>query len=675
MFTQKISRTSYDVIVSYSLTFIVVFLVTTFGYYFYFEWGITSAILWPASGTILALVWLRGYDEVIPILLALLVASYSVSGEASFPVLIALSLSQVLMAVFGVYFLRQLSFDDGFRNVRAVLVFLVVVICISMLIPAIATPVAYFFGDLLEHYYYFWIRISVASVFSILIIFPFFVSWSRRDVISIRHGRRTLLELVALFILLGVSTFAIFWLRSETDLFFLFLPLFFIAFFWACLRFSNRVVNLSVFSVTVFGMLGTFMVPVAYDTLDKHLTVIVLLFVIIVPIFYVFFALVQETNAALAELAENKNKVEKESLTKSEFIAVLAHELRNPLAPLQSTLEILELEDLPVDIKTLVMSAKNQVNTMRRLLEDLLDTTRMMQGKLKLQITRSNLCEMLHRCIDYTKSIYNEKRQTIVMKQTCDPTIFLDVDPIRFEQMIVNIFNNASKYTDEGGRVTVDYKVHNDVVSISITDTGIGIDSEHLDHVFDSFWQVDKAIKHSGDGIGVGLSLTKQIVEMHGGTIVAESPGLGKGSTFTINLPVSKPSKADIIPVPVPQITIQPISILVVDDNVVAADSLAKLLSLKKHTVKVAYSGKMALEAVKHTDTFKIILLDIGLADFDGYSVAKRLRALGYQGHLVALSGYSQKEDIEKAYRSGFDYYLTKPISIEALEIYFRNLA
>ncbi len=672
MYAAKYSRTSYEVIISSSLTLILVFVVAKFGQYLFFTWDTSPAILVPTTGIVLALLWLRGYYLAVPIFIALCMASYTSPVGNTFPVFLAAPLSQVLAGVLGVYFLRRFKFDDTFDTVRAVLVFLNVTVLVSMIGPTITTTISTVTGSAEVPFYYSWMRAWAGFVFSILVLFPFIVSWTKREM-HFKYTSRSFLETVALGSVLTISTYALFWLQLANESLFVFFTTFFVGVFWACLRFSHRVVTLCTISIVIFGIFGLFMMSDTHANLTIRLLAFELFFLITVPVFYTFSALVQETNKALRTLAETKDKAERESITKSEFMAVLAHELRNPLAPLKSTLEILELEDIPADTRVLISNAKQQVHTMRRLLDDLLDTTRMMQGKFQLRIIRSNLCEKLQRCMEYTSNLYTEKNITIVMNQVCDDTLWLDVDPVRFEQVIVNILNNAAKYTDFGGRVYVRYEVQGDRVKIIISDTGIGISKEHLEHIFGSFWQVDKIVSRAGGGIGVGLSLTKQIVEMHGGTITAESPGPGQGTTFIITLPVSKTPGSSMAPTKVPAVTVLPRTILVADDNRAAADSLAKLLKLKGHTVAVAYSGQETLERADEK-VHKVILLDIGLPDIDGYVVAQRLRATGYSGTLVALSGYSQKEDIEKAYASGFDNYLTKPISVSSLENYFRTL-
>lgn len=321
----------------------------------------------------------------------------------------------------------------------------------------------------------------------------------------------------------------------------------------------------------------------------------------------------------------------------------------------------------------LIKSAHQQLYTMRRLLDDLLDTTRMSQGKFQLQISHANLCDMIRNAILTTKEIVQERNHTIVMDPKCDDSIWLDVDPIRFEQVVVNIINNAAKYTNHGGIIGIKNSVKDGNAILSITDNGIGIDSQHLDSIFDSFWQVKTPTTRVISGIGVGLSLTKQIVEMHGGTISVKSDGLGNGSSFTVSLPMSKRQTSTAEELADVQRKIPHFKILVADDNTAAANALAKLLRLKGHTVETAYSGKEVLETAT-SFVPQVVLLDIGLPDMTGYEVSNKLRKEGFVNKIVALTGYGQKEDRDRAFEAGFDHHLTKPMAIAHLEEYLLTI-
>jgi CheY-like chemotaxis protein len=311
---------------------------------------------------------------------------------------------------------------------------------------------------------------------------------------------------------------------------------------------------------------------------------------------------------------------------------------------------------------------------MQRLLDDLLDITRVTQGKFKLQVQRENVCELLHRCIDTTSELMKSHGHVVVVSPKCDSTLFLHVDSVRFEQVIVNLLSNAAKYTPPAGLISISMDIHQESLAIKITDNGIGIVPANLDEVFEPFWQLESATAPTRGGIGVGLSLTKHIVELHGGTITAESDGLGKGSTFTVTMPRTT-MEVDISLSESLKKTynIPTFRILVADDNVAAADSLTKLLSLKGHTTKAVYSGSEVLSVVESFMP-EILLLDIGLPDMSGFEVAERLREQGCTLKIAALSGYGQQEDKKRASQAGFDHHFTKPMSIKRFEEYLVSL-
>jgi CheY-like chemotaxis protein len=383
---------------------------------------------------------------------------------------------------------------------------------------------------------------------------------------------------------------------------------------------------------------------------------------------------VKERASIIKDLRSAINRNEKESIAKNNFIAILAHELRNPLAPIRTTLEILMLQEHEAQTQRLLHSADRQAFAMQRLLDDLLDITRVTQGKFKLQLRNENVCEMLQRCMDTTSELMKLYDHTVVMSPKCDPTVFLHVDTVRFEQVIVNLLSNSAKYTPPSGRILISMDVHEESVAIKVTDNGIGIVEANIKEVFEPFWQLESETAPTRGGIGVGLSLTKHIVELHGGTIMAESEGLGKGSTFTVRMPRSEIDRNDAHSVLLQKTkNIPTLRILIADDNGAASDSLAKLLSLKGHVTRAVYSGNEVLTSI---DTFipDILLLDIGLPDMSGFEVAKRLREQGLTIKIVALSGYGQQEDKKRAAEAGFDDHFTKPMPIKRFEEYLSKL-
>jgi signal transduction histidine kinase len=357
---------------------------------------------------------------------------------------------------------------------------------------------------------------------------------------------------------------------------------------------------------------------------------------------------------------------------KNEFLATLAHELRNPLAPIRNAVEM--LDDAPHESRVARMAQamiKRQLGHMVRLVDDLLDVSRIAKGKLQLRRERIELASVLESAVEESRPIIDaaKHRLTISLPQE---SIFLDGDPTRLSQVFSNLLTNAAKYTDSGGEICLSAERQNGEIVVSVRDTGIGIDAVHLSSIFDMFSQVEPALSRSQGGLGIGLSLVKKLVEMHGGSIVAHSDGTGRGSEFRVRLPV-----LDVAPQPAPS-PAQADSetrwrspkrrLLVVDDNVDAATSLSFLLGRLGHDVSTAYDG---LEAVQAAAAFRsdIVLLDIGLPKMNGYEAAREIRRQpgGNNVILIALTGWGHEEDKRRAVEAGFDHHITKPVDVRAL--------
>lgn len=367
----------------------------------------------------------------------------------------------------------------------------------------------------------------------------------------------------------------------------------------------------------------------------------------------------------------SEQRLEEQDRRKDEFIAMLAHELRNPLAPIRNASELLlKISDTTSTSYALGDLIKRQVTQLTRLIDDLLEVSRISQGLLKLQMEELSLDEAIKFAIESTGNIIPEKK--LLLTYDCaDSNLRVRGDFARLAQSFINIIVNAMKYTEEGGRITIRlHREHDDGV-VDVTDTGIGIEAPLLNKIFELFVQVDNSIDRSRGGLGIGLSVVKTIVAMHGGTIKASSPGLGMGSTFSIRLPLilsdfpmaNAPEKQSLLP----------LAILIVDDNKDAANSLALLLQIMGHNTRVTYNGKDAFTAM-NAQTFDVILLDIGLPDIDGYKIASAIRAQNPDQIVVAVSGYGQAEDIQKAKAAGFSDHLTKPVSLSELENKLVNL-
>jgi two-component system, sensor histidine kinase len=386
------------------------------------------------------------------------------------------------------------------------------------------------------------------------------------------------------------------------------------------------------------------------------------------------------TNAELAESIAERERVE-EALRdadrrKDEFLATLAHELRNPLAPIRNSLHILRLsaDSNPSAAETCEM-IERQVGHLVRLVDDLMEVSRITRGKVELRREPVELAEVLRAAVEASRPLIESSQHQLAISIPRDPLI-LNADPIRLTQVFANLLNNAAKYMDGGGHIWLTAQAQDDEVIVSVRDSGVGIDAEMLPHIFKMFTQVDRSKRQSQGGLGIGLTLVRTLVEMHGGEVEARSPGLNEGSEFVVRLPLVRTIlKAD-IPARESQVPILPHRrVLVVDDNQDAAMSLGKLLQLLGADVAVVHDGYAALEILS---SFKpnVVLLDIGMPGMDGYEVARRIReqAEWQSVMLIALTGWGQEEDRQRADLAGFDHHLLKPADLTALRTLITSL-
>jgi PAS domain S-box-containing protein len=350
---------------------------------------------------------------------------------------------------------------------------------------------------------------------------------------------------------------------------------------------------------------------------------------------------------------------------KDEFLAMLAHELRNPLAPIRNASELLKQATLNNStVHTLGDLVNRQVNQLTRLIDDLLEVSRISQGRMELQKNPLLLDQAIKFAIESTNVSVAEKN--LHLTYDCeDACLLIDGDYARIAQSLINIIINASKYTEEGGRIKIHSWQEDGQAIIEVSDTGIGIESQMLDEIFELFRQVDTSIDRSRGGLGIGLSVVKKIIQMHNGTVTARSAGLGQGSIFSITLPLI--SYEEFVTTPHTTPALSQLKFLLVDDNEDATNSLAMLLEAVGHETVVTYRGANALEIIEK-DNIDVVLLDIGLPDIDGYEVAGRIRETDKNIVIVAVSGYGQAEDVRKALDAGFSSHLTKPVSLGALE-------
>lgn len=358
---------------------------------------------------------------------------------------------------------------------------------------------------------------------------------------------------------------------------------------------------------------------------------------------------------------------------KDEFLATLAHELRNPLAPVRNAVHLLRLKS-PDDPQILWARdvIERQVQQMSRLVDDLLDVSRISRGKVELRKQSIDLARVVADAIEATRPLIEQRRHRLTVALPDEPILLL-ADPTRLEQVLANLLNNAAKYTEPGGEISLSAERQGDDALVRVRDTGAGIAHEHLDSVFDMFVQIGERGTQTPGGLGIGLSLVRRLVELHGGTVVAHSEGSGKGSEFVVRLPAlpaREPDAPAVAAAPTEAAAAGPARrVLVVDDNIDAAESLALMLRVHGHEVTVAYDGAGAVAAVR-AGAPEVVFLDIGLPDRDGYTVARELRSLpgGARLLLIALTGWGQEDDRRRAMEAGFDYHLVKPVEPEAIE-------
>ena len=366
------------------------------------------------------------------------------------------------------------------------------------------------------------------------------------------------------------------------------------------------------------------------------------------------------------QLREQAQALKEADRRKDEFLATLAHELRNPLSPILHAVEVLSLVG-PADsgIRQTCEVVERQVKHISRLVDDLLDLTRISQGKIELRKTWSDLAVIVGQAIQTSGPLIKSRNHQLSVNLPTEP-LGLEVDPARFVQIVANLLTNAAKYTPAGGQIWLTGERKADHVVITVRDNGVGISAEMIDKVFDMFRQVDASVTRSHGGLGIGLTLVRSLVLLHGGEVTVHSDGLEQGSVFVVRLPIGNvaPANKDAPPSLALQTSRR---ILIVEDSSDTRDLLRELLQLCGHQIEVAESGVAALQ-VMESWTPEIALVDIGLPGMSGYELAKAIRtATASPVKLIALTGYGQPTDRQQALEAGFDAHLIKPVKLDDL--------
>jgi PAS domain S-box-containing protein len=380
----------------------------------------------------------------------------------------------------------------------------------------------------------------------------------------------------------------------------------------------------------------------------------------------------EELGFAQAQLSEANDALSLEHRRKDEFLATLAHELRNPLAPMANALETVRLKGLNTGHWEWAHNVlSRQVVQMTRLVDDLLSVSRLSQGKVPIQLKPICLAQALRLVAEEATPLIQLAGQRLLV-DIREESLWINADQARITQIVANLLNNASKYSPEGACIALSAFIQAGEAVIEIRDNGIGIPPDDLQQIFRMFSQLTPALERSKGGLGIGLALVKGLVEMHGGTVAAHSDGPGKGSCFSVRLPLAQ-AAALAVAVDTGPASARPqgdaVAILIVDDNVDAADALAMGFELLGYAVRVANSANQALR-IMATFTPRVAVLDIGLPDVNGYELARRIRTQSWGGGiaLIAVTGWGQDTDKQKAKEAGFDIHFTKPIDFMKLE-------
>ncbi len=630
-------------------------------------------LIFPASGFALGGIFLEGY-ALWPFVFAASIVGYVLSG-ASPLYLLFLPAAHTLQAVIGAYILRKFGLDPLFRKLKDMLLMVTVAVAASVIVPTIgsvARALHYHLANIPPSSVT-WFSWYIATVFSLLVVTPFVIRWFAKP----RFARSAVewLEIFVSFGFLGALSYLLFFTPSAAVAgislaYFLLVPL-----FWIALRLRPRFITLAliILSFFAFGSIYVGVNAVSLAESGVRLFQTEMLLEIIAIIFFVISSLEEDrrmtTNLMKSQVDSLRlalSKLAGQDRAKSEFMAMLAHELRNPLAPIASAIDLLRLEPESAKRSDLLEVMDERMRTVRRLLDDLLDVSRINEKKLSLQKERVRIEDIIGRAVLSTESQFTERGQTLALEVPKE-SLVLYGDPVRLEQIVSNLLTNASKYSHDKGAVTLTVMEERNSILIVVRDNGVGIERAMLGRIFDPFLQVEQG-ERTRKGLGIGLSLVRTLVELHDGSVRVESDGKDCGSTFFVRLPLIRttPTPATLPEKKDATNASAGLSVLVVDDNDSASWGIGKLLELSGCVVSYAYDGEQAMEKALETRP-DAVLLDIGLPDQDGYSVAAELREQGYTGLLIALTGYSLPEDQKKAREAGFTEYLVKPVGLADL--------
>jgi len=641
------------------------------------------SIIWPATGVALALLVLRG-RRLWP---GILIGAFAANALNATPLLTSfgIAIGNTLEAVVGAMLLQRVGFQPALRRLHDVASVFLLGACLSTIASATLGVASLCLTGVAPWSLFssLWGTWWIGDAIGDLVTAPLLFVWADQARNRWPLGRITegALLLCAMLVL-SLGVFAISGSSFQYPIHYLIFP----AVIWAALRLGQQATATLVFgalAVTIVATLagrGPFVISGVGGNLMR-----VALFMAVVAVTGLFLgAATAERNRAerrraedYAQLRRSEERLARQAeelaaadRRKDEFLAVLGHELRNPLAPLQNGLELLRLgAGDPALIRQARELMERQLRHLVRLVDDLLDVARIRSGKIVLELERVELESMVASAIELARPLIDSRKHHLTLDLPAQPTL-TSADRTRLPQLIANVLNNAAKYTAEGGQITVTVSGDEREAVVSVRDTGIGMTREALQNIFELFTQAAGPSHTIQGGLGVGLSLARSIAELHGGVLLAHSDGPGKGSEFTLRLPaVAAPAGQGEMAQPV-DISGRRRRVLVVDDNVDAAESLGTMLSYWGHDVRVVHGGHDALSALREF-TPDAMILDLGMPGMDGYEVAQAIRADPRLTaiRLIALSGYGQPEDRRRTAAAGFDEHLVKPVEHQVLQV------
>ena len=625
-------------------------------------------LVWPPSGIALAAVLLFGYRIWPAIALGAFLANATTPNE-TFATASGIAIGNTLEALCGALLLHWLiQFRTSLDRVRDVLGLVVLAALLSTMVSAtigVATMClteVHPWTEFADLWWVWWL----GDATGVLIVAPLILSWS-----TARHETWTtwrILEAAGSVVALVATCVVVFKARPPT---LANRPLEYIIFpfvIWAALRFGQRGATLVTAVSSAIAIAGTIhgFGPFSDGRGGESLELLQSFMGMVAITGLILAAVLNERQTAEDAREQLLEALKAADRRKDEFLAVLAHELRNPLAPIVNALELLRLtRNEPGAFDRPVRIMQRQLNQMVRLIDDLLDVSRITRNKLELRKELVGLSTIVQNSLEISGPQLEQSGNKVSLEFPPEPML-LHADPTRLAQTFSNLLNNAAKYSKKGSSILVAAERHGEEVIVRVCDEGIGIAPEMLAGIFEMFTQLDRSTYQRQGGLGIGLTLARQLVEMHGGTIEARSAGPGKGSQFVVRLPLSN-EPGNLEPHP-SESGSQPHAftrrrILVVDDNPDTADSLAMVLLVLGHDVRTAHDGRAAVEAA---ETFRpeIVFLDIGMPELNGYEVASRIRALdgGDKIVLIAVSGWGKEEDKRRSKETGFDDHVIKPL-------------